>query len=84
MKPNDYLEEFSKFINDNINKIAALNIIVNRPKDLTFNELRSIQLELKRNHYDENMLNSAWQKAKKNILLQILLALLDKLQLEVH
>lgn len=68
MKPNDYLEEFSKFINDNINKIAALNIIVNRPKDLTFNELRSIQLELKRNHYDENMLNSAWQKAKKEYI----------------
>ena len=36
MKPNDYLEEFSKFINDNINKIAALNIIVNRPKGFDF------------------------------------------------
>ena len=63
-KPEDYLEEFKKFITDNINKIAALNIVCTRPKELTRQELKSLKLELDRNKFNEVQLNSAWKELK--------------------
>lgn len=34
-KPEDYLEDFKKFINSNMNKIAALKIVCTKPSELT-------------------------------------------------
>ena len=34
-RPEDYLKEFHTFIDNNINEIAALNIVATRPKELT-------------------------------------------------
>lgn len=64
-KPEDYLDEFKNFIKDNIDKIAALNIVCTRPKELTRETLKSLRLELDRNNFTEVQLNSAW-KALKN------------------
>lgn len=63
-KPEDYLQEFREFINENINKIAALNIVCTRPKELTRKELKSLKLELDRNKFNEVQLNSAWKELK--------------------
>lgn len=63
-KPEDYLEEFRNFINNNMNKIAALNIICTKPSELTRETLKSLRLELGRNEFTEVQLNTAWRELK--------------------
>lgn len=63
-KPEDYLEEFKDFISSNLNKIAALNIVCTRPKELTRETLKSLKLELDRHNFTEIQLNSAWRELK--------------------
>jgi type I restriction enzyme R subunit len=64
MTSEDYLEEFSKFIKTNINTIAALNVVCNRPRELTRESLKSLKLELDRHNFTEQMLNTAWREWK--------------------
>ncbi len=61
-KPEDYLDEFKNFIEENKDKITALNIICTRPKELTREALKSLKLELDRNNFTEVQLNSAWRE----------------------
>lgn len=61
-KPEDYLEEFKKFILENMNEIVAINIVCKRPKELTRAELKSLRLELDRHEFTEKMLNTAWKQ----------------------
>lgn len=61
-KPEDYLVEFKKFIEENINKITALNIVCTKPKELTREALKSLKLELDRNNFTEVQLNSAYKE----------------------
>jgi len=63
-KPEDYLVEFKNFIQNNLDKIAALNIVCTRPKELTREALKSLKLELDRNAFTEIQLNSAWKELK--------------------
>ena len=63
-KPEDYLEEFKHFIEDNKDKIAALNIVCTRPQELTRDALKSLKLELDRNQFTEVQLNSAWKELR--------------------
>lgn len=63
-KPEDYLEEFKNFINNNMNKIAALNIVCTKPNELTREALKSLKLELDRNQFTEVQLNTAWRELK--------------------
>jgi type I restriction enzyme R subunit len=63
-KPQDYLEEFKAFVTNNINKIAALNIVCTRPKELTRESLKSLKLELDRHRFTEQQLNTAWREVK--------------------
>lgn len=61
-KPEDYIEEFKAFIMSNMNTIAALQIVCQRPKELTREDLRSLKLELDRNSFTETKLNTAWKQ----------------------
>lgn len=63
-KPGDYLEEFDQYIRTHVNEVPALQVVVNRPKDLTRQDLKEIQLELKRHQFDEKDLQKAWSQAK--------------------
>lgn len=58
-QPEDYLNEFSSFIKNNTNEIAALRIICTRPSDLTRDELKSLRLKLDREGFTEQKLSSA-------------------------
>ncbi|MCQ8104208.1 type I restriction-modification system endonuclease [Methylomonas sp. SURF-2] len=60
-KPADYLESFNDFIKNQINQSAALAVVVNKPKDLTREQLREIRLLLDQNGYSEAKLQSAWR-----------------------
>ena len=67
-KPGDYLEEFKKFILENIDLIPALNIVVTSPKDLTYKDLKQIELVLKDANFDTRKLNDAWNESKKDYI----------------
>lgn len=64
-KPEDYLDSFKDFITQNINQNAALAAVVNRPRDLTREQLKEVKLLLDQSKFPEASLDSAW-RAKKN------------------
>ncbi len=59
-KPEDYIESFKQFINENIEKIAALKMVCTKPSELSREELKSLKMELDRNNFSELQLNTAW------------------------
>jgi type I restriction enzyme R subunit len=61
-KPGDFLDGFTTFIRGNVNKIAALNLVVQRPRDLTRAELKALRLELDALGYSEANLRRAWSE----------------------
>ncbi|WAX97310.1 type I restriction-modification system endonuclease [Aminobacter sp. NyZ550] len=63
-KPEDFLDSFSAFVRDNINIIAALKLVVQRPRDLTRADLKELRLALDRKGYSEANLRRAWADAK--------------------
>lgn len=67
-RPEDYIESFKKFIDDNLNKIAALKTVCTRPKDLTRTDLKELKLILDENQFNESLLNSAWKNWKNEDL----------------
>ncbi|MEF3310610.1 type I restriction-modification system endonuclease [Paenibacillus sp. GYB004] len=62
LKPKDYLDEFKAFITNNMNKIAALQVVCTKPSDLTRESLKSLRLELDREGFTEQQLNTAWKQ----------------------
>jgi type I restriction enzyme R subunit len=63
-KPADFLDSFTAFVKGNINKIAALNVVLQRPRDLTRAELKSLRLALDGHGYSETNLRRAWSETK--------------------
>ena len=61
-KPEDYLEAFKEFINNNMNAIAALRMVCTKPSELTREALKGLKLELDRHDFTEKQLNSAWNE----------------------
>ncbi|MGY3328920.1 type I restriction enzyme R subunit [Mesorhizobium sp. USDA 4775] len=62
-KPQDFLDSFSAFVRGNVNTIAALKLVVTRPRDLTRADLKELRLALDRNGYSEANLRRAWADA---------------------
>ena len=60
-KPADYLDSFNHFIRNQLNQSVALGVIVNKPKDLTREQLREVRLLLDEHGYSEAKLQSAWR-----------------------
>ncbi|MCH7400335.1 type I restriction-modification system endonuclease [Belliella kenyensis] len=63
-KPEDYLDNFARFIQDNQNKIEGLKIVCSRPTELDRKSLRELMLILDQEGYNANTLNAAWKAAK--------------------
>jgi type I restriction enzyme R subunit len=63
-KPEDFLDSFTSYVRNNVNKIAALTLVVQRPRDLTRAQLRELRLELDKLGYSEANLRRAWQDAR--------------------
>lgn len=63
-KPEDFLDGFTTFVRNNINTIAALNLVVQRPRDLTRADLKALRTALDLKGYSEANLRSAWKDAK--------------------
>jgi len=60
-KPQDYLDDFNQYIKVAVNETAAINAVVNRPKDLTRSELKEVKLLLDSEGFNEAKLASAWR-----------------------
>jgi type I restriction enzyme R subunit len=60
-KPEDYLEEFKKFIQESGNNIPAMQVVLQRPRDLTRRELKALKLALSEKGFDESTLKTAWR-----------------------
>ncbi|MBM6550384.1 type I restriction-modification system endonuclease [Marinomonas ostreistagni] len=58
-RPEDYLESFNAFINEQINQSAALAVVVNKPRDLTREQLKEVTLLLDSQGYSEANLRTA-------------------------
>jgi type I restriction enzyme, R subunit len=63
-RPEDFLASFASFVEQNINRIAALTVVVQRPRELTRQQLRELKLELDQRQFSETSLRQAWKQAK--------------------
>ncbi len=63
-KPEDYIESFRAFIKENINKIAAINLICTKPTELDRKSLKELYLALDRQGFTHLNLREAWKAAK--------------------
>ena len=71
-KPDDYLKEFTAFINSHRNDIPALLTVLTRPRELTRKQLRELALELDKAGYSEANLATAWrEKTNQDIAARI-------------
>ncbi|AEH01967.1 type I restriction-modification system endonuclease [Lacinutrix sp. 5H-3-7-4] len=62
LKPKDYLESFTEYINNNRNEITALNIVCTKPSSLTRHDLKELRLILDTQGFNKNNLNTAYKE----------------------
>ena len=60
-KPEDYLKEFSEFIQTNRDTIPALVTVLTRPRELTRKQLRELAIALDHAGFSEVKLETAWR-----------------------
>ena len=63
-KPEDYIQEFKNYIEENKNTIQALEIVCTRPQDLTKESLKQLRAILDSNGFNEEYLKTAWKDLK--------------------
>jgi type I restriction enzyme, R subunit len=63
-KPEDYLNAFKEFIIANLNKIPALTVVCQRPRELTRQALKELKLALDQAGFTEKNLQVAWKDWK--------------------
>jgi type I restriction enzyme R subunit len=63
-RPEDYLGAFEAFIRANLNQIAALTTVVQRPRDLTRAELRELRLQLDAQGFTDAKIRRAWSETR--------------------
>jgi len=63
-KPEDFLDAFTHFVRANVNRIAALKVVVQRPQELTRAELRQLRLELDAAGFTDTKIRRAWADAR--------------------
>jgi type I restriction enzyme R subunit len=63
-RPEDFLDKFNTFVRENQNKIAALKVVVQRPQDLTREQLRELKLQLDAQGFSDVNVAKAWKQAK--------------------
>ncbi len=63
-KPEDFLDGFMDYVQNHVNKIAALTVVLQRPRELTRAHLRELRLEIDKMGYSEAYLQQAWRDTK--------------------
>lgn len=73
-KPEDYLEAFAKFVNENKDTIEAIRIACTKPSDMTRAQLRELKLALDKQHFTESSLNQAISTVKNEQIVADIIA----------
>lgn len=63
-RPQDYLDAFARYINENRDKIEAIRIACTKPSDMTRAQLRELKLMLDKENFTESNLNNATSTVK--------------------
>ncbi|OEF23139.1 type I restriction-modification system endonuclease [Vibrio rumoiensis] len=63
-KPEDYLTAFKDYINANSNRMIGIQTVIQRPWELTREDLKTLALELEKNEFREEDLKVAWKEVK--------------------
>lgn len=63
-KPEDYLESFNKFVNENKDKIEAIKIACTKPSDMTRAQLKELKMALDKENFTVANLNEASSSVK--------------------
>ncbi len=61
-RPDDYLDGFKAYLAANMNKIPALLVVTQRPRELTRAELKELKRVLDEAGYTESYLRTAWKE----------------------
>lgn len=61
LKPKDYIESFTTYIQQNMNEVAALKIVCTKPNSLTRKELKKLKFLLDEQGYNDLHLNTAYK-----------------------
>lgn len=80
-RPEDYLENFTRFIQDNQNTITALRIVCTRPAELTRADLKDLLLVLAQQGYQPRALTTAWRQARNEDIAADVVSLIRTLAL---
>lgn len=72
LKPQEYLEAFAEFVKNNKEKIEAVKVVLERPKEWRTEVLKELRNELLKNHFPENALKRAVQLVYKKHLPDII------------
>ena len=73
-RPEDFLDGFTAFVRDNLNTIAALRLVVQRPRDLTRADLQALRRAFDLKGYSEANLRTAWSQARNEDIVAPLIA----------
>lgn len=73
-RPEDFLDGFTAFVRDNVNTIAALKLVVQRPRDLTRADLQALRRAFDLKGYSEANLRTAWAQARNEDIVAPLIA----------
>jgi type I restriction enzyme R subunit len=83
-KPEDYIEGFKNFIDENRNLIVALKTICTKPADLDRKSLKELKMLLDEKGYNEITLTTAWKTAKNEDLAADIISFIRTLALDTH
>ncbi len=72
MKPEDYLDAFTRFVKENPEHIEAIRILLERPKEWKTTALNELREKLARNHFPEKELQKAHKLVHNKSLADII------------
>lgn len=72
LKPTDYLEEFSRFVDQNRDQIEALRILLDKPEGWSTEALRELRVALRQAQFPEERVREAVAIAKHKALADII------------
>lgn len=73
-KPEDYLEAFTTFVNENKDKIEAIRIACTKPSDMTRAQLKELKLALDKENFTISNLNEATSNLKNEQIVAEIIA----------
>jgi type I restriction enzyme R subunit len=77
--PGDYLDAFQTFLTTEMNKMPALLVVTQRPRDLTRHDLRQLKLALDQEGFSEASVQSAWREQRNEDIAATIIGYIRKL-----